>query len=402
MVSTDRASSGRHVEAALREAIAEHGPITFAEFMEIALYGPGGFYEQPPIGERAHFVTSPHVHPVFGGLLARALRSLWESIGSPEPFRLVELGAGDGTLAAQLRHELADVPKEYVAVERSSGARQALGELDPPIRVVAGLEALDQHVHGCIVANELIDNLPFRRATRDEDNGLLEVLVGYRDGRFIPIRRPFPDDDEEVREAAPNLAPGTEGPVPLGALHLVDRLARVLRRGYALLIDYAAGPHAEIHGYREQRTVPDILDSPGTADITAGVDFALLARRAEALGLRSFDAVTQRSALLALGYERWAEDERRRQAGAQDRRSGREAVAAWSGRNAAALLVDPAGLGGLRWWLLATQGLDPPEWLREALATDMKEGVHVMSEDAWMMVVDVSGRRRRRRRTRCP
>jgi SAM-dependent MidA family methyltransferase len=401
-VSTERASSRRQVEKALREAIAEHGPITFAEFMEIALYGPGGFYEQPPIGERGHFVTSPHVHPVFGRLLARALRSLWESIGSPEPFRLVELGAGDGTLAAQLGDELGDIPKEYVAVERSSGARQALGELDPPVRVVASLEALDQHVHGCIVANELLDNLPFRRATRDDDDGLLEVLVGDRDGRFIPLRRPFPDDDDEVREAVPNLAPGTDGPVPLGALHLVDRLARVLRRGYVLLIDYAAGPNAEIHGYREQRKVSDILDSPGTADITAGVDFGMLAERSEALGLRSFTAVTQRSALLALGFERWAEDERMRQTEAQDRRSGRDAVAAWSGRNAARMLVDPAGLGGLRWWLLATQGLDPPDWLLEALATDMKDGVPVPSEDAGMMAVDVSGRRRRRRRTRCP
>jgi SAM-dependent MidA family methyltransferase len=401
-VSTQQARSRRQVEEALREAIAEHGPITFAEFMEIALYGPGGFYEQPPIGERAHFVTNPHVHPVFGRLLAHALRSLWESIGSPEPFHLVELGAGDGTLAAQVRPELADVPKEYVAVERSSGARQALSELDPPVRVVAGLEALDQHLHGCIVANELLDNLPFRRAALDDHGGVLEILVDDRDGRFVPVRRLFPDGDDEVREAIPTLAPGTDGPVPLGALHLVDRLARVLRRGYALLIDYAAGPNAEIHGYREQRTVSDILDSPGTADITAGVDFGMLAERAEALGLRSFAAVTQRSALLALGYERWAEDERKLQAEAQDRRSGREAVAAWSGRNAAALLVDPAGLGGLRWWLLATQGLDAPEWLLEALATDMKDGVPVLSEDAGMMVVDVSGRRRRPRRTRCP
>src|SRR5438105_15781162 len=92
----------------IRRAIEERGPISFAEFMELALYGPGGFYEDPPIGEHGHFVTSPHVHPVFGVLLGRCLRSLWEALDRPVPFGVVELGAGDGTLARQLLPALGD------------------------------------------------------------------------------------------------------------------------------------------------------------------------------------------------------------------------------------------------------------------------------------------------------
>jgi hypothetical protein len=90
--------------------------------------------------------------------------------------------------------------------------------------------------------------------------------------------------------------------------------------------------------------------------------------------------VTQRSALLALGYEAWAEDERRRQTEALDRRSGREAVVAWSSRNSAAELVDPEGLGRLRWWVVATAGLPEPEWLRRAGRRDMEAIVAAGSE----------------------
>src|SRR3990172_12872436 len=90
------------VEDEVRRAIEARGPISFAEFMEIALYGPGGFYERPPIGERGHFVTSPHVHPVFAELLANALESFWEALERPAPFRLLEAGAGGGTLASRI------------------------------------------------------------------------------------------------------------------------------------------------------------------------------------------------------------------------------------------------------------------------------------------------------------
>jgi len=167
--------------------------------------------------------------------------------------------------------------------------------------------------------------------------------------------------------------------VPVGALHLVERLARVLHCGYALFIDYEAGPASEIHGYRGQRPVEDVLSEPGTADITAGVDFRVLSGRAEALGLRSFPRVSQRSALTALGYDRWARHELGRQAEAQTTRSGREAVLAWSGRNAAALLVDPAGLGRFRWWLLATPGLPPPPWFVVASRKELEDMAAVPS-----------------------
>ncbi len=389
------------VEAAIRRAIAERGPISFAEFMDLALYGPGGFYDRPPVGEGGHFVTSPHVHPVFGALMGRALRALWQAIDRPTPFRIVEVGAGDGTLAKQLRRALAEIPKDYVAVERSAGGRRALRALDPPMRVLAGLEAMDQHLHGCIVANELLDNLPFRWARRDHSGEVFERLVHVWDGRFELVDGPFDGTDDEIRGGLPDLAPGMEGPIPEGSLHLVDRLARLLRHGYALLVDYAAGPDADIHGYRDQRVVEDVLEAPGTADITAGVDFAVLGARARALGLQSFSPVTQRSALLALGYAEWQTEEHRRQADAQDRRSGREAVMAWSGRNAAAMLTDPAGLGRLRWWLVSSDGLEAPQWFRKAARLDV-EGTLVAGEtaDGTIGYVDIPHRRWARRR-RC-
>jgi NADH dehydrogenase [ubiquinone] 1 alpha subcomplex assembly factor 7 len=338
---------------AVADAIRDHGPITFAEFMEIALYGPTGYYERPPVGADGDFVTSPHVHAVFADLLARALGDLYARLGEPRPFRVTELGAGDGTLARQLVERLAHLDVTYTAVERSHGARAALAAVDG----VSVADRIDGSPH-VVVANELLDNLPFRRL-RGTDAGTKEVVVGLDGDRLVERLGDPPSEHAE-------LAVGAESILPDGVTALVEQLAsRLARPGYALLIDYGGlgetgGPP---HGYRGHRPVADLLDRPGETDITSGVDLTAVAAIARDLGLIAFPPVTQRHALTVLGFDRWIREQLRRQHELLDRREGVGAVRAWSGRSRATLLVDPAALGRLRWLLLATPGLDAPAWI---------------------------------------
>jgi SAM-dependent MidA family methyltransferase len=334
------------VAEAIRAVVRDHGPITFAEFMELALYGPGGFYERPPVGAGGDFVTSPHVHPVFGSMVAKALRSLHAGLGCPEPFRIAEVGAGDGTLAQQLLRELDDLDVEYTAAEVSIGAREALGAIDG-VRVTTELSDRP-HV---VLAQELLDNLPSRRVRGDR-----EIRVGLDGDRLVEVEVPWD------AEPAP---PDVETLVPVGAFAFVDRLADVLARGYALLIDYGGvgTTGGELHGYRGHRVVEDVLVDPGSSDITAGVDFALIAHRAEGRGLVAWPSITQHDALLALGFEEWFRAELERQTSHLDAREGLEAVRTWSGRSRATLLVDPTALGRLRWLVLATPDMPRPSWV---------------------------------------
>lgn len=342
---------------AIRAAIAADGPITFARFMDLALYGHGGYYEQPPVGPSGDFVTSPHVHRIFARLLARAIRELHDALGAPHPLRITEAGAGDGTLARQLLAGLEDLACEYTAVERSPGAREALAKIEG-VRETADLGGAD-----VVLAHELLDNLPFRvlRGSKEmridiEGDSLVETLV---------------DPDEEL---LPFVAaePGSDTVVPTGALAFIDTLAAGLADapGYALLIDYGGvgetgGP---LHGYRGHRIVEDVLACPGDNDITAGVDFSLISERARSRGLQAFPAVTQHRALIALGFEDWFRAELARQHEQLDAREGLAAVRTWSSRSSASLLVDPGALGRLRWLLLGTEGLPRPAWLTRALS----------------------------------
>jgi len=132
-----------------------------------------------------------------------------------------------------------------------------------------------------------------------------------------------------------------------------------------LVIDYGGvgEPGGPPHGYRAHRVVEDLLDDPGSSDITSGVDFALVAERARSHGLTAFPAVSQRHALTALGFEGWLRDELARQAELLDEERGIEAVWTWSGRSRATLLVDPSALGRIVWLVLATPGLPPPSFV---------------------------------------
>lgn len=122
-------------------------------------------------------------------------------------------------------------------------------------------------------------------------------------------------------------------------------------------------PPGSAHGYRAHRPVEDLLERPGSIDITCGLDFELLGEHAERHGLIAFRSVTQRHALTALGFDHWVHEQLRWQTELLNRREGLDAVRTWSGRSRATLLVDPSALGRLRWLLLATPGLHAPSWV---------------------------------------
>ena len=153
--------------------VSDDGPIPFDRFVERALYGPEGFYTRGgSAGRRGDFITSPEVGPLFGAVLARYLDTTWDRLGRPDPFTVVEVGAGPGTLARSIA---AASPRcagamHYVAVERSDVQRE---------RHPDGIESTAAMpcgpLDGVVLANELLDNLPFRLAVFD--GGWREAFV---------------------------------------------------------------------------------------------------------------------------------------------------------------------------------------------------------------------------------
>jgi NADH dehydrogenase [ubiquinone] 1 alpha subcomplex assembly factor 7 len=325
----------------------------------------GDRYDTPPVGADAHFVTSPHIHDAFALLVSEALRGMWTQSGRPEPFRVVEVGAGDGTLARQLLVRLHDLPIDYTAVDRSEGARSALSRIEG-ISVAERLTEVGAVGPDVVLANELLDNLPVRRV-RVRPGGPVEVRVGIDDrGDLVEVETPC--DAQLAASATPGIREGEETTVPVGALAFVDDLAGVLTNGWAILIDYGGSvrPTGDVHGYRKQRVVEDVLADPGSADITAGVDFHQIEERARGNGLRVEGSPSQRDALVSLGFDRWVLAELERQGELMRERAGVEAVRAWADRSRATLLVDPGRLGRLRWMVLAAGEVPAPDWLADA------------------------------------
>jgi len=369
-MTADDPSPHREITARIRERIRTGGPITFAEFMETALYDPHeGYYARTPVGEAGDFVTSPHVSPAFGVLLARQIEELWRQLGQPQPFWVVEAGAGVGTLAGQILDFLHPKPRRatrYVAVERSARARRTLAGLD--VLALGGIEEVPPGLVGCLVANELLDNLPFHRL-RGTPDGVVELYVGLQNEMWQGFELvEGPVSSERVFELAPSLQPAQEAVVSLTALDFLDQAAGLFDKGYLWLIDYGytGGRHpAGVHGYSAHRLVEDILVRPGSTDITAGVDFDLLSSHLRNAGHAVWGPITQRDLLLGLGYRKLDEEARARQIEAADGGRRLEAARIYAARSKTTLLVDPAALGGFL-VLCAGIGVDvPPASMRK-------------------------------------
>ncbi|HVL33620.1 MAG TPA: SAM-dependent methyltransferase [Actinomycetota bacterium] len=336
---------------------ARGAPMPFDEYMECALYDDDdGFFTTPPVGRAAHFVTSPHVSPAFGMLLAEHVRETYRALGEPGDFLVCELGAGDGTLAAQMRD--AGIPGAYIAVERSSGARAALHARG--FAACAALEEVEPFT-GCVLANELLDNLPFAIA-RATDDGVVELFVGVRDGELVFVEAP-PRGDEVLAHSSSPPVVGEDRAVSVRMGGYLRALGGRLRRGSALFIDYGfmpGEPVEPIRGYRGHRVESDLLADPGGSDITGPVDFGALIAAARAAGFETHGPVTQREALLALGFHQVRDALRARQQQQQQAGDHRGALMTFSARNEAAMLLESGGLGGLRVLALTTNETPPP------------------------------------------
>jgi SAM-dependent MidA family methyltransferase len=168
----------------LHEAVAARiraeGSLPFAAVMAAALYDPDhGFYRTGGAAgrRRGDFITSPEVGPLFGAVVARALDRCWRALGEPDPFTVVEGGAGVGTLAVTVRAAQPACARalRYILVEQSPELRARHGDHLPPEEgFISTADLPEEPVTGVVLANELLDNLPVR-------------LLEHRDGTWLEV-----------------------------------------------------------------------------------------------------------------------------------------------------------------------------------------------------------------------
>jgi SAM-dependent MidA family methyltransferase len=310
--------------ALLAGRIRANGPMTFAEFMEACLYHPEhGYYSQAESIRHADYYTSVDVHPIFGRLLARQFHEMWEVLGKPKQFWLVECGAGSGRLAG---HILDFIERQfvefysamhYVAVERSESRRAAHAaafERHSRANHASSAAEIPQEVPvGCIFSNELLDALPVHRVIR-ERGALHEIFIGLKVDDLIEISGVLstPGIVEYFSRQRIELVEGQQAEAGLAVCNWIESAGIRLGRGFVLTIDYgheAAELYNERHmrgtllAYEQHRTSESYDRAPGKQDLTAHVNFTAVDVWGRSAGLERVGLVSQSHFLLALGRQ---------------------------------------------------------------------------------------------------
>lgn len=283
------------------------GPLTFAEFMEAALYHPEhGYYAsgRSAIGRGGDYFTNISVGPLFGRLLMRQFAEMWERLGRPAVFTIVEQGAHAGDFAFDVLEGARDLEPvffeaiRYIIVEplpeaeeRQRARLAAFGKKLSWVEAPAALAPLE----GVHFSNELIDAFPVNRI-QWVGGAWRERRVDFRDGHFVWSDAPL--GNEALRQHLATLptdfSEGYTTEVNLLAAPWISELAAKLQRGWVLAIDYGY-PRAEYYrpertggtlsAYAKHQRVDDPLSAPGEIDLTAHVDFSALADAARQTGL---------------------------------------------------------------------------------------------------------------------
>lgn len=346
--------------------IVERGPITFARFMDRALYEPGlGYYRRARRGPGmagADFLTAPEAHPIFGAAIGRLLEQAWVTMGCPNPFVVSEPGAGSGALAAGLLGGLRDlgsplidailyrpVEVEPARVEELVRRLEAEGLAD---RLLLGAPGPHPET-GAVLANEVIDALPVHRVIGrpETPGGLRELLVATDGDGFVwhEAEPTTPRLAARLGEEGVTLADGQEAEICLLIdTWLADATAH-LGRGVVVVVDYAEEPlslyqparrEGTIRAFSRHAVLSDPFANPGGQDLTATVDIAAVRAAAARAGLDPIGETTQAELLARVDGGQLVT--------AALHRPGTSLQAALHLRSALVRLMDTRGMGRFR------------------------------------------------------
>jgi SAM-dependent MidA family methyltransferase len=347
------------VEAELRRRIRAQGRITFAEFMQVALYLlDGGYYEaHAEIGRSGDFLTSPETHPLFGALLAQLCRLIWQALGAPERFWVIEYGAGTGSLCLQILEAAPRLDSgfaaalDYCIIEVSAFLRafqQArLITLVDRVRWAHPDKPFAGEM-GCVLANEVVDALPVHRL-RVVEGELRELYTSLAGDRYLELvgRPSRPEVLCSLAEAHSRPPEGSVVEISLAAREWLRDAADRIETGYLVTMDFG-GSAADLYAkatargglkcFRRHGWTDDPYDRPGLQDITTPVDFTQLVRVGASLGLEVVAEISQQELLQSLGFAT-AASSLPGQLRVEERERNLRGMGA---------LVSPQGLGGYR------------------------------------------------------
>ena len=319
--------------AMIADEIRASGPMTFARYMELALYHPevgyyaGGVGGATGPGRDGDFLTAPEGHPIFGWAIARHLEAVWAALDRPTRFVVREHGAGSGALAAGILDGLRRSGSPLLDAIAYQAVDVAPARLDALAARLAEA-GLDRHLQpldatpapGAILANELLDALPVHQVEGAADRILLERFVALVDGvsaandgapAFTTVLGPpsTPALASRLEAEGVVLQPGQPAEICLALDGWIARATAPLERGELLLIDYGY-PAAELYApacgstlraYHRHRVHADAFVAIGRQDLTAHVDLTAVERAADAAGLEPRIRTTQGQFLADLG-----------------------------------------------------------------------------------------------------
>jgi len=373
------------VEQEIRDLIRRDGRITFARFMEACLYSPrGGFYSARGDRISAHFGTSSTSHPVFGALIARQLEQMWQILGEPPVFHVIEVGSGDGSLARSITDACQRMDPRfaralyYIGADYEPGWVKSPGnafdwpdrtgadtnksgsDTAPTVQRVrgAGLGAF-RNIVGCILCNELIDNFPVHRFTI-KDGRIREIFVAMAGDSFVEVLDEPSSPRIEARLAGLDLSLPEEyqGEVNLAMEDWISQVCGALDHGFVLAIDYGeranelyspANADGTLVCFNRHAIGSDPYRDVGQQDITCLVDFTSLMELGERHGLDTVGYTLQRRFLENLGFNEFLDDLET---------PGLSAARAELSRMAMMTLVDPDEYGDFK-VLAQAKGMGP-------------------------------------------